>query len=146
VYATLMRAVVSLRPAEFLDGGADAAAGGGGRAVARGQLSPAQEHVVSVAARRVVRGSWMRTSAAGDAPVVLVTTVAGEQHEFGALMVSVLALDAGWRWSYLGTSLPAAEIVRAAQATWGGAGGAECGERDTPATAADPVAEVAPCA
>jgi MerR family transcriptional regulator, light-induced transcriptional regulator len=70
---------------------------------------------VSVAARRVV--SWLLEAyeAPSDAPVALVTTVAGEQHEFGALMVTVVAVDEGWRVSYMGTSLPAAEIVRAAQ-------------------------------
>jgi MerR family transcriptional regulator, light-induced transcriptional regulator len=115
VYATLMRAVVSLRPVEFLDEVLMPLLTEVGERWHSGRFSPAQEHVVSVAARRVV--TWMVDAyePPAGAPVALVTTVAGEQHEFGALLVTVLALDAGWGVVYLGTSLPAPEIVRAAR-------------------------------
>jgi MerR family transcriptional regulator, light-induced transcriptional regulator len=114
VHATLMRAVVSLRPVEFLDEVLMPLLQEVGELWHEGRLSPAQEHVVSMAARRVV--SWLLDAydAPAGAPVVLVTTVAAEQHEFGALMVSVVALDMGWRVSYLGPSLPAVEIAVAA--------------------------------
>jgi MerR family transcriptional regulator, light-induced transcriptional regulator len=114
VHATLMRAVVSLRPVEFLDEVLMPLLQEVGELWHQGRLSPAQEHVVSMAARRVV--SWLLDAyeAPAGAPVVLVTTVAAEQHEFGALMVSVVALDMGWRVSYLGPSLPAVEIAVAA--------------------------------
>jgi MerR family transcriptional regulator, light-induced transcriptional regulator len=107
VHATLMRAVVSLRPTEFLDEVLMPLLQEVGELWHRGHLGPAQEHVVSVAARRVV--SWLLDAydAPAEAPAILVTTVAAEQHEFGALMASVVALDMGWRVSYLGPSLPA---------------------------------------
>jgi MerR family transcriptional regulator, light-induced transcriptional regulator len=79
-----------------------------------GRLGPSHEHVVSVAARRVLTWLLAAYTAPAGAPVLVATTVAGEQHEFGALMVSVLAMEEGWRVSYLGASLPAGEIVRAA--------------------------------
>ena len=49
-----------------------------------------------------------------DAPLLVSTTLAGELHEFGVLLASVLAAEAGWRVLYLGPSLPAGEIARAA--------------------------------
>lgn len=114
IYATLMRAVVSLRPAEFLDEVLMPLLLEVGERWHRGELTPAHEHVASMAARRVV--SWLIDAyeAPAGAPVALVSTVSGELHEFGALMVTILALDSGWRVLYMGTSLPAAEVVRAA--------------------------------
>ncbi|HSJ06215.1 MAG TPA: MerR family transcriptional regulator [Longimicrobiales bacterium] len=114
VYATLMRAVVSLRPGEFMDEVLLPLLREVGEKWHQGQLSPAQEHVVSVAARRVVTWLLAAYEAPAGSPVMLVTTVEGEQHEFGALMVNVVALDEGWRVTYLGTSLPASEVVNAA--------------------------------
>jgi MerR family transcriptional regulator, light-induced transcriptional regulator len=114
VHATLMRAVVSLRPVEFMDDVLLPLLREVGELWHGGRLGPAQEHVVSVAARRVVTWLVSAYEAPAGSPVVLVTTVEGEQHEFGALMVNVVALDEGWRVTYLGTSLPAAEVVRAA--------------------------------
>lgn len=114
VHATLMRAVVSLRPSEFLDDVLMPLLREVGERWHAGDLSPAQEHVVSVAARRVVTWLVDAYDAVEGGPVLLVTTVTGEQHEFGALMVAVVALDSGWRVAYLGTSLPADEVVKAA--------------------------------
>jgi MerR family transcriptional regulator, light-induced transcriptional regulator len=115
VHATLMRAMVSLRPQEFMTEVLMPLLHEVGERWHEGRLSPAQEHVVSMSARRVV--SWLLDAydVSGPAPVAVVTTVAGEQHEFGALMVSVLALEAGWRVVYLGPSLPAAEVAGAAR-------------------------------
>jgi MerR family transcriptional regulator, light-induced transcriptional regulator len=115
VYATLMRAVVSLRPVEFMDEVLLPLLREVGELWHEGRLGPAQEHVVSVAARRVVTWLLSAYEAPAGSPVVLVTTVEGEQHEFGALMVNVVALDEGWRVTYLGTSLPASEVVNAAR-------------------------------
>lgn len=115
VHTTLMRAVVSLRPAEFLEEVLLPLLQEVGDRWHAGELSPAQEHVVSMSARRVVLWLIDAYDSEPTAPVVLVTTVAGELHEFGALMACVVALDEGWRVTYLGTSLPAPEIARAAR-------------------------------
>jgi MerR family transcriptional regulator, light-induced transcriptional regulator len=115
VHAALMRAVVSLRPAEFLEEVLMPLLREVGERWHEGTLSPAQEHVVSVSARRVVTWLVDAYEAPAEAPVLLVTTVSGEQHEFGALMASLVGLDAGWRVTYLGTSLPAEEVVKSAR-------------------------------
>jgi MerR family transcriptional regulator, light-induced transcriptional regulator len=114
VHATLMRGVVSLRPMEFLDGVIRPLLHEVGDRWHAGRLGPAQEHVVSTAVRRVLTWLLDAYEAGADAPVLVVTTTAGEQHEFGAMLVSILGMDGGWRVNYLGPSLPASEIVRAA--------------------------------
>ena len=40
-----------------------------------------------------------------------MATPSGQLHELGAVMVAAAATDLGWRVTYLGTSLPAAEIA-----------------------------------
>jgi MerR family transcriptional regulator, light-induced transcriptional regulator len=115
VHATLMRAVVALRPAEFLSGVVQPLLHEVGVRWHGGTLGPAQEHVVSVAVRRVLTWLIEAYESPADAPLLVVTTAAGEHHEFGAMQVGVLALDEGWRVAYLGPSLPAGEIVRGAQ-------------------------------
>jgi MerR family transcriptional regulator, light-induced transcriptional regulator len=115
VHGALMRAVVSLRPTEFLGEVLMPLLREVGDRWHAGRMTPAQEHVVSMSARRVV--SWLLDAydAPAESPLLLVTTVSGEQHEFGALMVSIEALDLGWRVSYLGPSLPAEHIASAAR-------------------------------
>lgn len=93
-----------------------------GRLWERGQITVAHEHAASVAVRQVL--GWMLETfrASGESrrvfadqvpPAIIVATPQGERHEFGALMVSVLAAAAGWRVSYLGADLPADDIARA---------------------------------
>ena len=48
-------------------------------------------------------------------PVLVVATPAGQLHELGALLVGAMAANLGWQVTYLGASLPAAEIVGAAR-------------------------------
>lgn len=88
-----------------------------------GQLEIAHEHAASAALREhiaVVMRVQSGTSAdagpggSGSARRVVITTPAGELHEFGALLTAVLAAVSGWEVHYLGPNLPAAEIVRAA--------------------------------
>lgn len=45
---------------------------------------------------------------------ILVATPRGQQHEFGALIIALIAAAEGWRTAYLGADLPADEIVAAA--------------------------------
>ena len=48
-----------------------------------------------------------------NAPAIIVTTPQGQHHEFGALIIALLAAAEGWRVAYLGPDLPADEIVAA---------------------------------
>ncbi|HSK17989.1 MAG TPA: MerR family transcriptional regulator [Longimicrobiales bacterium] len=115
VHAALTGAVVSLRPQEFLGEVLIPLLHEVGEMWHAGQVGPAQEHTVTEAARRVL--SWMLEAYAQpvSGPLIVATTPSGEQHELGAMAVSAVALDAGWRVAYLGPSLPAAEIARAAR-------------------------------
>ena len=49
-----------------------------------------------------------------NAPVLVVATPSGQLHELGALLVGAAAANLGWHVTYLGASLPAAEIAGAA--------------------------------
>ena len=47
----------------------------------------------------------------------VLATPAGERHEFGILLVALLALDAGLDVAYIGTDMPAGEIAAAVRRT-----------------------------
>ena len=80
-----------------------------------GTLTSAHEHFAS-AAIRVFLGNLAKPFGAMDhAPVLVVATPAGQVHELGALLVGATAANLGWQVTYLGASLPAAEIAGAAQ-------------------------------
>jgi methanogenic corrinoid protein MtbC1 len=80
----------------------------------RGELTAAQEHFAS----NLLRSQLLRFSGvyAEDtkAPLLIVTTPAGQLHELGAALVAAAARNHGWRVAYLGASLPAPEIAGAA--------------------------------
>jgi MerR family transcriptional regulator, light-induced transcriptional regulator len=48
-----------------------------------------------------------------DSPSVIVTTPLGQNHELGALILSLVAATEGWNVTYLGPNLPAEEIASA---------------------------------
>jgi DNA-binding transcriptional MerR regulator/methylmalonyl-CoA mutase cobalamin-binding subunit len=110
----LRRGVVVLQPHDFLDGVIAPLLHEVGERWHRGELTPAQEHAASVAVGRVLDFLLASYEPAAGAPVLVSTTVAGELHELGAMLASVVAAESGWRVVYLGPSLPAEEIARAA--------------------------------
>jgi methylmalonyl-CoA mutase cobalamin-binding subunit len=79
-----------------------------------GMILAAHEHFAS----SIIRGFLTRNSKPyalnSNAPVLLVTTPAGQLHELGAVMVAAGANDLGWRVVYCGASLPSSEIAAAA--------------------------------
>ncbi len=80
-----------------------------------GTLTAAHEHFAS-ASIRVFLGSYAKPfGSTENAPVLVVATPAGQVHELGALLVGAAAANLGWRVTYLGASLPAAEIAGAAR-------------------------------
>jgi MerR family transcriptional regulator, light-induced transcriptional regulator len=115
VQAALMRGVVSLRPREFMGEVLLPVLREVGERWHAGRIGPAHEHVVSQAARRVLHWLLDAYDAQPGSPVLLTTTPAGELHEFGAMAASAVGMDEGWRVIYLGASLPAGEVVRAAR-------------------------------
>lgn len=82
-----------------------------------GEVRPAHEHVLSAVLLRVL-GKLIE--AAGPPRLessLVVTTPAGLHHEFGALFVAATAAGEGWRVTYLGRDLPAADIAAVARDT-----------------------------
>lgn len=82
-----------------------------------GSLRVAQEHLASAIVRNFL-GNMNGTFEAPDtAPHLIITTPAGQRHEFGALIAVTTAAAQGWRVTYLGPDLPAEEIAATIQQT-----------------------------
>ncbi len=81
----------------------------------QGQLQPANEHLASTTIRRVLTWMGELTAPPAGAPTVIVCTPAQHMHELGAMLAATTAAGNGWRVVYLGSSLPAEELVRAAR-------------------------------
>ncbi len=81
----------------------------------KGQFSIAQEHMISAMLRNLL-GALIRlyVQTRASLPLLFATPV-GEQHEFGILAAAMLAARGGLGVLYLGASLPAKEIVEAAE-------------------------------
>jgi len=80
-----------------------------------GKLTAAHEHFATAAIRVFLANLAKPFGAMDNAPVLVVATPAGQVHELGALLVGATAANLGWQVTYLGASLPAAEIAGAAQ-------------------------------
>lgn len=79
----------------------------------KGMLDIAHEHMLSASMRNLL-GGLIRLQRAGDgAHRILLTTPAGELHEFGILAAGMLAAAHGFQVDYLGPNLPAREILNA---------------------------------
>lgn len=79
-----------------------------------GSLRAAHEHLASGTIRGFLTRMARPFAIGPDAPALIVATPARQLHELGAIMVSAAATDMGWRVTYLGSSLPAAEIAATA--------------------------------
>jgi MerR family transcriptional regulator, light-induced transcriptional regulator len=79
-----------------------------------GELRVAHEHLASAVVRSSLGNLGRSFVHSPAAPTMIITTPAGQLHEFGALIVAAAAASDGWRATYLGPSLPAAEIAAAA--------------------------------
>lgn len=69
------------------------------------------EHLASSAVRSLLGRLLTGSSDSGFAPLLVVTTPAGQLHELGALAAAVTAVAEGWNVTYLGPNLPAEEIL-----------------------------------
>jgi methanogenic corrinoid protein MtbC1 len=86
-----------------------------GRMWMTGEVSIADEHFITAAARETIaelRANYTRQSPHGKS--VLAAGVAGNQHDVGLQMVADLFEIAGWRAINLGANVPVGEIVDAA--------------------------------
>ncbi|MBS1788784.1 MAG: MerR family transcriptional regulator [Acidobacteria bacterium] len=82
-----------------------------------GTLSVAQEHMASSLLRNLFGALIPQHQKTAPTSKLLFVTPSGEQHEFGILASAMLAVGGGLGAIYLGTNLPAEEIVQAAQKT-----------------------------
>jgi MerR family transcriptional regulator, light-induced transcriptional regulator len=80
-----------------------------------GEITAAHEHFATAAVRVVLGNAANQFGTLSHAPLLVVATPAGQVHEMGALLVAAAAVNFGWRVTYLGPSLPAAEIAGAAR-------------------------------
>jgi len=79
-----------------------------------GSLRVAHEHLATAMIRSLLGAQWKGASPDESAPEIVVATPAGQRHELGGLMVSLLAASDGWGVTYLGPDLPAEDIAAAA--------------------------------
>lgn len=78
-----------------------------------GELTIAQEHAVSCNLRNLI-GAMIRIFPRREGSRSIVfATLPGERHEFGILLLSLLAASEGVACHYLGPDLPVEEIARA---------------------------------
>lgn len=82
-----------------------------------GSLTMAHEHFTSSILRTFLGNSAKPYIHSVNSPNLIVATPAGQLHELGAVIVAVAATSKGWRITYLGANLPAAEIAGAARQT-----------------------------
>jgi DNA-binding transcriptional MerR regulator/methylmalonyl-CoA mutase cobalamin-binding subunit len=80
-----------------------------------GTITAAHEHFATAVIRVFLGRASGAFSANESAPVLVVATPTGQLHELGALLAAATAANLGWRVTYLGGSLPAAEIAGAAR-------------------------------
>jgi DNA-binding transcriptional MerR regulator/methylmalonyl-CoA mutase cobalamin-binding subunit len=80
-----------------------------------GTITAAHEHFASAAIRVFLGHAATPFAGEENAPVLVVATPVGQMHELGALLVGAAAANLGWRVTYLGAALPAAEIAGAAR-------------------------------
>jgi DNA-binding transcriptional MerR regulator len=79
-----------------------------------GSVRPAQEHLIAASMRSML-GALLRTGPPAPAASTMVfATLAGERHELGLLSAAVLAAHRGRRAIFLGTDVPARDLVHAA--------------------------------
>ena len=80
-----------------------------------GIVTAAHEHFASAVLRVFLGNIAKPYGGTENAPLLIITTPAGQLHELGALIAGAAAANLGWQVTYLGASLPAAEIAGAAR-------------------------------
>lgn len=115
--AGIGRALVVLGAPLFIDRVAAPLLERVGELWSQGGVKPAHEHLVSAILQRVLGRAMEASEPPGSAPGIVVTTPAGQMHEFGALFAAATAASEGWRVTYLGPNLPADDIATAVRTT-----------------------------
>ena len=77
----------------------------------RGTFSVVQEHMLTSALRRQLTYALDEHNRHAGGVRIAFTTLSGERHELGSLMLAVLAASRGVHALYLGPDLPVAEVA-----------------------------------
>ena len=80
-----------------------------------GSIRIYHEHIATVVLRSFLTSLTNASEYELNAPHIVVTTLKGQIHELGALIVAASAASEGWKVTYLGPNLPAEEITAVAQ-------------------------------
>jgi methanogenic corrinoid protein MtbC1 len=113
LHGTLMRLVLERGPLSFLEDVVSPLCAWIGDEWSDGRLTEAQEHAASDVLRRILGFMLQTLRRERRARHVVLTTLAGERHEFGAMMSGIVAAYDGWSYTYLGPDLPVAAIAAA---------------------------------
>lgn len=87
-----------------------------GLAWAEGRLTVHQEHLYTESVKRLLRANLLNIALNPQGPRLLLTTLPGEQHGLGLLMVETLVAVHGGVPINLGTEVPVSELSVAARA------------------------------
>lgn len=79
-----------------------------------GAVTAAHEHFLTAGLKVFLGHAAGQFAVSANAPRIITATPAGQLHELGAVIINAAAAQVGWRTTYLGASLPAAEIAGAA--------------------------------
>jgi len=146
LHATLSEALIGLGTLSFIQRVATPLLEEVGDRWSRGELTVADEHLVSGVLRGLL-SSLLHSRGRCSGPRLLLATPAGEEHDFGTLIVALLAADAGIDVVYMGANLPSDEIIDAANrcdARVVGLGICNCDNLDRATAAAESVAKKLP--
>jgi DNA-binding transcriptional MerR regulator/methanogenic corrinoid protein MtbC1 len=110
--STLHRAAVALPVLDFLENVVSALLEQVGTRWQDGSLRPMHGQLTATVTRHVLER--MMVPAPGRSPKLLLATVTGQPHELGSLIAAAAAVAEGWSVTWLGASLPAADIAEAA--------------------------------
>lgn len=81
----------------------------------KGAIRIIHEHMATVVLKNFITNMRNNYHTDQKAPHMIVTTPMGQNHEIGALILSLFAAVQGWNVTYLGPNLPADEIAAAAR-------------------------------
>jgi methanogenic corrinoid protein MtbC1 len=113
LHRVLMRLVLERGTLPFLDEIVSPLCAWIGDEWARGELSEAQEATASKVVRGVLTFLMQTLRRERRQRHVVLAALAGERHEFGAMMAAVVAAFDGWSYHYLGADLPAGAVASA---------------------------------
>ena len=82
---------------------------------AKGEMRVSHEHFIAAVIKQTLNNLVSSNKTTSDAKSIVLATTSGELHEMGCLMGAVIASSFGLRTIYLGTSLPAEEIIFSTQ-------------------------------